>query len=110
MLRQMGRTEATSSLRARPLNGCLAAFPLTETKSGRARADRYRIFESKRSLISVNHLRVPFAEHLQQPASVVHCVNGVSVIRRFNGIFKPVGDAWICKDFFEIHIQAYYGY
>ena len=58
------------------------------------------MFESKRSSISVNHLCVPFAEHFEQPASVVHCVNGVSLIRRSDGIFKPVGDAWICKDFF----------
>ena len=45
---------------------------------------------------SVNDLCVPFTEHFEQPASIVQCVNGVTLVRRFNRIFKPVGDAWIC--------------
>jgi len=56
--------------------------------------------------ISVNYLCVPFAEHFEQPPNVVQCVNGVSLIRRFDGIFEPVGEAWICKDFVERHNQA----
>ena len=55
--------------------------------------------------IAVNYLCVPFAEHFQQPMSIAHCVNGVPLVRRFNSIFKPVGDAWICKNLFESHIS-----
>jgi hypothetical protein len=35
----------------------------------------------------------------------MQCVNRVSFIRRFNGIFKPGGYPWIFKDFVEIHSQ-----
>ena len=80
------------------------------SKGGKALADfnaetdsRGRAVRSSLGKISVNYLCVPFAEHFEQPVSVVHCVNGVSLIRRFDGIFKPVGDTWICKDFFESH-------
>jgi hypothetical protein len=59
---------------------------------------------------SVNYLCVPFAEHLEQPASVVQCVNRVSLIRCFDGIFEPVRDAWIIKDFVESHNQPYCGH
>jgi hypothetical protein len=38
--------------------------------------------------ISVNYLSVPFSEHFEQPLNVVQCVNGVSLIRRFDGIFN----------------------
>src|ERR1700730_8288622 len=54
--------------------------------------------------ISVYYLCVPFAEHSEQPASIVQCFNGVPLICRFDGVLKPVGDAWICKDLFESHI------
>ena len=53
--------------------------------------------------ISVNYLCVPFAEYFEQPVSITHCVNGIPLICSFDGIFKPVGDAWICKDLFESH-------
>jgi hypothetical protein len=62
--------------------------------------------ELKLSSIPVNYLCVPFAEDFEQPLNVVQCVNGVSLIRRFDGIFKPTGEAWICKDFVERHTQA----
>ena len=58
-----------------------------------------------RAVGSVNYLCVPFAKHSEQPASVVQCVNGVSLIRRFDGIFKPIGDAWVFKDLFGSHTQ-----
>ena len=51
----------------------------------------------------VNYLCVPFAKHFEQPASIAQGVQGVLFIRRFNGIFKPGGYAWICKDLFESH-------
>jgi hypothetical protein len=57
--------------------------------------------------IPVNYLGVPFAEHCEQPMSVAHCLYGVSLIRRLDGIFEPGGDAWICKDFFKSHNQVY---
>ena len=59
---------------------------------------------------SVNYLCVPVAEHLEQPASVVQCVNRVSLIRCFDGIFETVRDAWIIKDFIESHNQPYCGH
>ncbi len=52
---------------------------------------------------SVNYLCVPFAKHFEQPASIAQRVKGVLLIRRFDGIFKPGGYAWICKDLFEGH-------
>ena len=58
----------------------------------------------------VNYLCVPLAEHFEQAASVVQCVNRVSLIRCFDGIFKPVRDAWIIKDFVEIHNQPSCGH
>ena len=51
-------------------------------------------------MISVNYLCVPFAKHFEQPVSVAQCVKRVLLIRHFDCIFKPGGDAWICKDFF----------
>ena len=59
--------------------------------------------------VSVNYLCVPFAEHLEQPTSVDQCVYWVPLVGSFDGIFKPVGDAWICQDFFESHTEAYVG-
>jgi hypothetical protein len=56
---------------------------------------------------SVNDLCVPFTEHFEQSARILQCVNGVSLVRRFDRIFKPIGDAWICKDFVESHIQGF---
>jgi hypothetical protein len=53
--------------------------------------------------ISVNYLSVPFSEHLEQSASIAQCVNGVLLVRRFDGTFKPGGYVWICKDLFERH-------
>ena len=40
------------------------------------------------SKITVDCLGVPFAEHFEQPMSVAHCVYGVSLIRRLDGIFR----------------------
>jgi hypothetical protein len=54
--------------------------------------------------ISVNYLSVPFSEHFEQPVTIAQRVNGVLFVRRFDGIFKPGGYAWICKDLFEGHI------
>jgi hypothetical protein len=54
--------------------------------------------------ISVNYLSVPFAKHFEQPVSILQRVKGVLLIRRFDSISKPGGDAWICKDLFESHI------
>jgi hypothetical protein len=38
-------------------------------------------------LISVNYLGIPFAKHFEQPVSIAQRVNGVLLIRRFDGIF-----------------------
>ena len=54
--------------------------------------------------ISVNYLCVPFSKHFKQPVSIAQRVNGVLLVRRFDGIFKPGGYAWICKDLFEGHV------
>ena len=62
---------------------------------------------SKVRNISVDCLGVPFTEHFEQPVSVAHCLYGVSLVRRLDGIFKPGRDAWICKDFFKSHNQVY---
>ena len=56
--------------------------------------------------ISVNYLSVPFSEHFEQPVTIAQRVNGVLLVRRFDGIFKPGGYAWICKDLFEGHISV----
>ena len=56
--------------------------------------------------ISVNYLSVPFSEHFEQPVTITQRVNGVLLVRRFDGIFKPGGYAWICKDLFEGHISV----
>jgi signal transduction histidine kinase len=53
--------------------------------------------------ITVNCLGVPFTEHGEQPISVAHGLDGVSLIRRLDGIFEPGRDPWICKDFFKSH-------
>jgi hypothetical protein len=53
---------------------------------------------------SVNNLRIPFSEHFEQPVSIAQHVNGVLLVRRFDGVFEPGGYAWICKDLFESHI------
>ena len=37
--------------------------------------------------ISVNYLGIPFAKHFEQPVSIAQRVNGVLLIRRFDGIF-----------------------
>ena len=37
--------------------------------------------------ISVNYLGIPFAQHFEQPVSIAQRVNGVLLIRRFDGIF-----------------------
>ena len=55
--------------------------------------------------ISVNYLCVPVSEHFEQPVGIAQHVNGVLLVRRFDGIFKPGGYAWICKDFFESHMR-----
>jgi hypothetical protein len=52
---------------------------------------------------SVNNLRIPFSEHFEQPVSIAQHVNGVLLVRRFDGTFKPGGYVWICKDLFERH-------
>jgi hypothetical protein len=54
--------------------------------------------------ISVNYLSVAFSEHFEQPVTIAQRVNGVLLVRRFDGIFKPGGYAWVCKDLFEGHI------
>jgi hypothetical protein len=46
---------------------------------------------------AIYDLGVPFTEHFQQPASIVESFDGIAFVRRFNGIFKPAGDAWICE-------------
>ena len=56
--------------------------------------------------ISVNYLSVPFSEHFEQPVTIAQRVNGALLVRRFDGIFKPGGYAWICKDLFEGHISV----
>ena len=53
--------------------------------------------------ISVNYLCVPFSQHFEQPVSIAQHVNGVLLVRRFNGPFKPGGYVWICEDLFERH-------
>jgi hypothetical protein len=53
--------------------------------------------------ISVNYLCVPFSEQFEQPVSIAQRVNGVLLVRRFDGTFKPGGYVWICKDLFERH-------
>ena len=55
--------------------------------------------------ISVNYLCVPFSEHFEQPVGIAQHVDGVLLVRRFDGIFKPGGYAWICKDLFESHMR-----
>ena len=45
--------------------------------------------------IPVNYLCVPFAEYFKQPVGIAQRVNWVLLVRRFDGIFKPGGDAWI---------------
>ena len=55
--------------------------------------------------ISINYLRVPFSEHFEQPVGIAQHVDGVLLVRRFDGIFKPGGYAWICKDLFESHMR-----
>lgn len=61
--------------------------------------------ERYRSLgkISINYLCVPFSEHFEQPVSIAQHVNGILLVRRFDGVFKPGGYAWICEDLFEGH-------
>ena len=54
--------------------------------------------------ISINYLCVPFSQHFEQPVSITQRVNRVQLVRRFDGIFKPGGYAWIRKDIFEGHI------
>jgi hypothetical protein len=56
--------------------------------------------------ISVNYLSIPFSEHFEQPATIAQRVDGVLLVRRFDGIFKPEGYAWVCKDLFEGHISV----
>jgi hypothetical protein len=58
--------------------------------------------------ISVNYLGVPFTEHLEQSMSVAQGIKGVLLIRPLDGILKPGGDAWICKDLWESHTIARY--
>ena len=53
--------------------------------------------------ISINYLCVPFSEHFEQPMSIAQHVNGILLVRRFDGVFKPGGYVWICKDLFEGH-------
>jgi hypothetical protein len=55
--------------------------------------------------ISVNYLGIPFAKHFEQPVSIAQRVNRVLLVSRFDGIFKPGGYAWICKDLFESHMR-----
>jgi hypothetical protein len=57
--------------------------------------------------ISVHYLGVPFAQHFEQPASIAQRVNRILLIRRFNGILKPIGDARICQNLFESHTSSY---
>jgi|SRR6516162_3022937 hypothetical protein len=47
--------------------------------------------------ISVNYLSVPFSEHFEQPATIAQRVNGLLLVRRFDGIFKPGGYAWSAR-------------
>jgi hypothetical protein len=56
--------------------------------------------------ISINYLSVPFSENFEQPVTITQRVNGVLLVCRFDGIFKPGGYAWICKDLFESHISV----
>jgi hypothetical protein len=56
--------------------------------------------------ISVNYLSVPFSEYFEQPVTIAQRVNGVLLVRRFDGIFKPGRYAWVCKDLFEGHISV----
>ena len=53
--------------------------------------------------LPVNYPRVSIAEHLEQLTSVAECVYRVSLIRCFDGIFKPIGEAGVRKNFFEGH-------
>ena len=53
----------------------------------------------------VNYLGVPFSEHFEQPVCVTQRINGVLIIRRFDGVLKPGRDAWIRKDLFKGHIH-----
>ena len=56
--------------------------------------------------ISVNYFCVSFSEYFEQDVTIAQRVNGVLLISRFDGIFKPGGDARICKDLFESHTQV----
>ena len=55
--------------------------------------------------IPIYYSCVSFSEHFEQPVGIAQRVNRVLFISRFDGIFKPGGDAWICKDLFESHTQ-----
>ena len=55
--------------------------------------------------ISVNYLCVSLFKYFEQAVTIAQRDHGILFISRFDSIFKPGGDAWICKDLFESHTQ-----
>lgn len=76
---------------------------LTEAENEERRSCQLPFSVMRMDEVSVYYLCVPFTKHFEQPISIVQSVNGIALIRRFNGIFKPVRDAWIGKDLVESH-------